>query len=108
MRAMTGFWVVELNSVLLASDRPRTLRANSIAAHCIPRQMPKNGIPLVLAYRIASIFPSIPLIPNPPGTSRPSTPARTPAAPSRSISSASIRRTTTLERLAIPAWSSDS
>ena len=34
-----------LNSVEWAPARPTTLRANSITAHCMPRQMPKNGMP---------------------------------------------------------------
>ena len=33
--------VCGLNSVLLASFKPATLRANSITANCIPRQIPK-------------------------------------------------------------------
>ena len=39
---------------------------------CMPRQIPKNGILFSLAYFIARILPSIPRIPNPPGTTIPS------------------------------------
>ena len=46
---MTGFWVVALNSVLLASSSFRTVLAYSIVAHCMPRQIPKNGMPFVRA-----------------------------------------------------------
>ncbi len=46
---MTGWWVAWANSVLLASSSPSTLRANSITAHCMPRQMPKKGMPRVRA-----------------------------------------------------------
>ncbi len=41
---MTGCWVFESNSVLLASAWPSTSRANSMVAHCMPRQMPKYGM----------------------------------------------------------------
>ena len=34
-----------------------TLRAYSIVAHCMPRQMPKNGILWLRAYSIAWIIP---------------------------------------------------
>ena len=76
-----------LNSVEWAPSRPSTLRANSMTAHCIPRQMPKNGIPRSRAKRIASTLPSMPRSPNPPGTSMPSKPASSRSGPSRSIDS---------------------
>ena len=41
--------------------------AASIIAICMPKQMPKKGILFSLAYLIASILPSAPLFPNPPG-----------------------------------------
>ena len=44
-----------------------TFLANSIIAICIPKQIPKKGILLTLAYLIAAILPSVPLLPNPPG-----------------------------------------
>ena len=37
-------------------------------ANCNPKQRPKKGILLFLAYSIALILPSIPRLPNPPGT----------------------------------------
>ena len=38
---------------------------------CIPKQIPKSGTLFSLAYLIVAIFPSIPLFPNPPGTTIP-------------------------------------
>ncbi len=52
---------------------PQTLRANSITAHCSPRQMPRNGTPRSRAYRTAATLPSTPRTPNPPGMRTPST-----------------------------------
>lgn len=69
-----GFLVLESNSVLLASCRPRTDRANSITAICIPRQTPRYGILFSLAYFAARIFPCTPRSPKPPGTRTPSAP----------------------------------
>ena len=43
IRSIYGNGVSEQNSVELASRWPSTLRANSMTASCIPRQMPKNG-----------------------------------------------------------------
>ena len=60
--------LVELGGVGACPGRPRC-RANSITAHCMPRQMPKNGMPRSRAKRIASTLPSMPRSPNPPGTS---------------------------------------
>ena len=81
--------------MLLAFSRPSKSRANSTTAHCMPRQMPKKGILWVRAKRMASIFPSIPRIPNPPGTRMPSTPPRSASAPRPSTCSASTRTTST-------------
>lgn len=69
-----GFSVFGSNSVLFASSSPRTDRANSITAICIPKHIPRYGILLSRAYFAAMIFPSTPLSPNPPGTSTPSAP----------------------------------
>ena len=41
---MTGSGVVSSTSVVFASARPQTLRANSTHASCMPKQMPRNGI----------------------------------------------------------------
>lgn len=73
---MYGLLVWGSNSVLLASCTPRTDRANSMTAICIPRQMPRNGILFSRAYLAAIIFPCTPLSPNPPGTRTPSAPCR--------------------------------
>lgn len=69
-----GVLVSGSNSVLVASCRPRTDRANSITAICIPKQIPRYGTLCSRAYFAASIFPCTPLSPKPPGT-------RTPLAP---------------------------
>ena len=61
------------NSEEFAFLMPRTFLANSMTATCIPRHIPKKGILLVLAHLTASIFPSTPLYPKPPGTRMPST-----------------------------------
>ena len=55
-----------------ASSKPTTLRPNSTQAICIPKQIPRNGTSFSRAKRIASIFPSIPRSPKPPGTKIPS------------------------------------
>ena len=60
------------NSEEFASDIPQTFLANSITAHCNPKQIPRKGILFSLMYCIADIFPSIPLYPKPPGTITPS------------------------------------
>ena len=44
----------------LLSSTPQTLRANSMIAVCMPRQMPKNGMPDSRAKRMASTIPSTP------------------------------------------------
>jgi len=55
------------------------------------------------AYRAAAIFPSIPRLPNPPGTRTPLTPLRYFSAPCFSMSSASTRLMSTAQSLAAPA-----
>ena len=62
-----------LNSVDPALVILRTFRANSTIAICIPKHIPKKGILFCLAYLIAEIFPSVPLLPNPPGIRIPET-----------------------------------
>ncbi len=39
----------------------------------MPKQIPRNGIFFCLACLIAAIFPSVPLLPNPPGIKIPET-----------------------------------
>ena len=56
------------NSSEFAFVYPNTSLANSTTAICIPKHIPKNGILFSLAYFIVAILPSIPLLPNPPGT----------------------------------------
>jgi len=71
-----GVLVSGLNSVLVASCRPRTDRAYSMTAICIPKQIPRNGTLCSRAYLAARIFPCTPLSPKPPGTRTPSAPCR--------------------------------
>ncbi|KAJ0853375.1 hypothetical protein HanRHA438_Chr14g0650461 [Helianthus annuus] len=63
-----GCLVSGSNSVLFAFLRPRTDRAYSITAICIPRQIPRYGTLFSRAYLAAIIFPSTPRSPKPPGT----------------------------------------
>ena len=79
MSAMTGVAQSGSNSVLLVSGMPQTLRANSMMATWRPRQMPKNGRSFSRAQRIASIMPSTPRSPKPPGNQQPVEPAEQPA-----------------------------
>ena len=58
--SITGFLEFFENSDEFASDMPHTFLANSIAANCKPRQMPKKGILFFRMYSIAEIFPSMP------------------------------------------------
>ena len=71
-RSTTGNGVSGSNSAELAPSMPQTWRANSTTAICIPRQMPRKGIPFSRAIRAASILPSIPRSPKPPGIRIPS------------------------------------
>mmetsp|Transcript_67541 Transcript_67541/g.161225 ORF Transcript_67541/g.161225 Transcript_67541/m.161225 type:complete len:209 (+) Transcript_67541:558-1184(+) len=71
MNITTGFLHVLLNSSELASDHPSTLRAISITAHCIPRQIPRNGFFSSRANRHARTLPITPRSPKPPGTRMP-------------------------------------
>ena len=60
-RSIIEFLEVGENSDEFASDIPHTFLANSITAHCRPRQIPKKGILFFRIYSIAEILPSIPL-----------------------------------------------
>jgi len=73
---MTVFFVILSNSKEFASVKLQTFLANSMTAHCKPRQIPKKGILFSLTYLIAAIFPSIPREPKPGPTSIPSIPWR--------------------------------
>ena len=70
--SITIFFEGFLNSVEVASFNPHAFLANSITDNCIPKHNPKNGILFFLQYSIAIIFPSIPLLPKPPGMIIPS------------------------------------
>ena len=80
IKSMTGSGVYSLISVECASVNPMTLRANSMTAHCMPKQIPKKGTPFVRAYWMVSILPSTPLEPKPGATMIPSRPANFSAA----------------------------
>ena len=67
-----GYGVSGSISVELAPSRPHTCRANSETATCMPRQIPRYGMPCSRATRQARILPSQPREPKPPGTSTPS------------------------------------
>ena len=96
-RSTTGYGVSGSNSVELAPSMPATWRANSATAICIPRQMPSSGMPRSRAIRVASILPSIPRSPKPPGIRIPSAHS---AIASGSKSSESTSSTSTL----VPWW----
>ena len=64
------------NSVELASAMPSRLRAASITAICMPKQMPKYGTWRSRANCAARILPSAPRWPKPPGTRMPLTCSR--------------------------------
>ena len=64
--------LVSPNSLELASSIFNIFLTASMAASCMPKQIPKYGILFSRAYLIAKILPSEPLLPNPPGTSIPS------------------------------------
>ena len=100
---MTGFFVPVSNSDEFASFNPSTFRANSIVAICIPRHIPRNGIPFSLAYFVARIFPSVPLCPNPPGTNIPSAWDNLSSTVSGVISPLSVHKISTLLSVSIPA-----
>ena len=72
MNTTAGCGVFSSNSVEFAFSIPNTFLQNSIVAICNPKQTPRYGILFTLAYSAAFIFPSIPLIPKPPGTRIPS------------------------------------
>ena len=101
---ITGFWVFSSNSEELASFNPKTSLAYSTTAICIPKQIPKNGTLFSLAYFIVWILPSIPLLPNPPGTTIPSYFCRTSFAFSLVIFSEFTNSTLTFTWFANPAW----
>mmetsp|Transcript_3181 Transcript_3181/g.11503 ORF Transcript_3181/g.11503 Transcript_3181/m.11503 type:complete len:327 (+) Transcript_3181:525-1505(+) len=89
MNTTAGHLHAGSNSALFASFSPTTLRAYSMTASCMPRQMPKYGIRCSRAYLAARIFPSTPRSPNPPGTRMPS--ARFSLAQASSYVRASLR-----------------
>ncbi len=96
------------NSVDEASGRPARWRAASITAICMPKQMPKNGTRCSRANRTASILPSVPRSPKPPGTRMPCTPSSRAMAFGRSNTWLSTQSRCTRTRLAMPPWASAS
>ena len=71
---ITGSGLLGSISTECACFNPNTFLAYSITAICIPKQIPKNGNLFSLAYCTAIIFPSIPLLPKPGATNKPSKP----------------------------------
>ena len=78
------------------------MRAASITAICMPKQMPKNGTLRSRANFTAWILPSVPRSPKPPGTRMPWTFSRWETASSRSKISESIHSRPTFTLLAKP------
>ncbi len=102
MVAITGVPYSE-NSAEIASLIPARLRAASITMHCKPKHKPKVGILFSRANLSAPTFPSIPRIPNPPGTQIASTFSKCFLANSGvSHSSLAIHTISTLASLAKP------
>ena len=66
--------------------------------------MPRNGILLFLAYLIASIFPSVPLLPKPPGIKIPEISLSLDFISDTFNFSESIRTNFTFTLLLIPPW----
>ena len=87
---------------------PSRLRAASITAICMPKQMPKYGTLRSRANCAARILPSAPRWPKPPGTRMPLTCSRNGAGSSFSNTSDSIQSRLTLTLLAMPPWDSAS
>jgi hypothetical protein len=69
---MTGVQSL-VNSVESALLIPKTFRANSKTATCIPKHIPIYGTLFSRAYFAAAILPETPRTPKPPGTKIPST-----------------------------------
>jgi hypothetical protein len=88
---------------------PHTLRANSMIAVCMPRQMPKKGSPVSRAARIASTIPSRRARRSPRAPSRPSYAARISRARAAVVNrSLDTQSTSTPTAVAMPPCTSDS
>ncbi|KAH3684345.1 hypothetical protein WICPIJ_004691 [Wickerhamomyces pijperi] len=70
--AWVSFGESGLNSSEVASATPTTERTNSMTEIWKPKQTPKKGMLFSRAHLAADIIPSVPLVPNPPGTKIPS------------------------------------
>ena len=104
MRSITGFTESGSNSVELALVKPATFRAISITINCIPKHRPRYGTFFSRAYWAAEIIPSIPLEPNPPGTTIPHAYSRNLSGPSFSIISDGIQFKRTARSCPSAAW----
>ena len=94
---------IHLGRVGAVEPERRAARTRETAT-CMPRQMPRYGIPRSRATRQARILPSHPREPKPPGTSTPSTSLERRRPPPRSdMSSASTQRTLTRQPWCTPA-----
>ena len=100
---MTGNAVSGSNSVELAPGMSQTSRANSATAHCMPRHTPRNGTLRSRQNLIASILPSMPRWPKPPGTMTPSAPPRRSATVAGVSSSESTQSSSSLR----PWWKAE-
>ena len=103
-RSITRCGAAGSNSEELAPARPHTWRANSMTAHCMPRQMPKNGTPLlarVAHRRDLALDPAVAEAARARGCRARRRDGA--AAPSRSMCSASTQLTSTRASLAMPA-----
>ena len=105
---MIGSFVLGLISVDAACLYPNTFLPNSMTATCNPRQIPKKGILVSLAYLAAVIFPSIPLSPKPGAINIPSWPPSNSSTFSFSISSEDTQLTFTLHSFLAPPCIKDS
>lgn len=68
----TGSGVTASNSTEAAFGMLQIFRANSMTAICMPKQIPRYGVLFLRAQLAALIIPSVPRLPNPPGTKTPS------------------------------------
>ena len=105
---MTGCGVSGSNSLEFAPSSPATWRANSTTATCMPRQIPRYGMPFSRANRAAAILPSMPRIPKPPGISTPSASDSLRSASAQDSVSASTQITSSLRPWWMAAWLSAS
>ena len=74
IKSITGNFVCGTNSREVAPLISNIFLANSMAANCKPKEIPKNGMLFSLICSMAINFPSIPSLPKAPGIITPSIP----------------------------------